>query len=263
MKLFAASIDGTQMVAVAGQHGKPANSIVNVKEFSPNQMVAIGTTRDRTIHAGALVSVDARNQNDPTCLDPTADQTGHACLDEEHAIFTVLTPNVPTGSDPSPVGRYREPNVLPDGRIITSWADGPVGDINELSLTPPNFGIYVFDPKTQQNQLVYNDRMMWSLGVTPVIARAEPPVVGSLQSNIDSSIPARIGSVNVHVTSLQDTITGAEFNNTPLAQALLGTDEGPRHRRLLERSRSGRLDVRPHDARGCRHPRRDPDVQRR
>jgi hypothetical protein len=223
VKLFAASIDGTQMVAVAGQHGKPANSVVNVKEFSPNQMVAIGTSRDRTIHAGALMTVDARNQNDPVCLDPTADQTGHACLDEEHAIFTVLTPNVPTGSDPSPVGRYREPNVLPDGRIITSWADGPVGDINELSLTPPNFGIYVFDPKTQQNQLVYNDRMMWSLGVTPVIARAEPPVVGSLQSNVDSSIPGRIGSVNVHITSLQDTVTGAEFNNTPLAQALLGT----------------------------------------
>ncbi len=222
VKVFTSSIDGTEVLGVAGQHGKPVNSVINVKEYGPNQMVAVGTTRDRTIHAGTLMTIDSRNQNDPVCLDPKADKTGHACLDEEHAVFTILTPNVPTGSDPSPVGRYREPNVLPDGRIITSWADGPVGDINELSETPPNFGIYIFDPKTQQNQLVYNDRQMWSLGVTPVVARVEPPVIGSLQNNIDSSIPARIGSVNVRTTSLQDSINGAQFTNTPLAQALLG-----------------------------------------
>ena len=225
VKVFAANTDGTQMLAVAGQHGKPVNSVINVKEFAPNQMIAIGTERDRTIHSGALMTIDSRNQNDPACIDPNAtaaSTAGHACLDEEHAVFTVLTPNVPTTSDPSPVGRYREPNFLPDGRIITSWADGPVNDLNEMSLTPPNYGIYVFDPKTQTNQLVYNDPQYWSLGVTPVVQRTEPPVIGSLQNIVDSSVPARIGSVNVHTTSLQDSINGAEFNNTALSQALLG-----------------------------------------
>ncbi len=164
--------------------------------------------------------VDARNHNDPVCLDATADQTGHACLDEEHATFTILTPNVPTSNDPSPAGRYREPNVLPDGRIIVSFADGPVGDLNEMSETAPNFGIYLFDPKTATNQLIYNDRQMWSLGATPVATRKEPPVIGQLQNVVDSSVAARIGSINVHNTSLQETVDGAEFSNTNLSDAL-------------------------------------------
>jgi hypothetical protein len=222
VKIMTASIDGTQMLAVAGQHGKPSNSIINVKEYAPNQLVGIGTTRNRTIHAGALMLIDARNHNDPVCLDDNADQTGHACLDEEHATFTILTPNVPTTNDPSPAGRYREPNVLPDGRIIVSYADGPVGDINEMSETAPNFGIYVFDPKTQTNQLVYNQRNMWALGATPVVARKEPPVIGALQNITDSSVPARIGSINVQNTSLQENVDGAEFANTPLSDALKG-----------------------------------------
>lgn len=220
VKVMTASLDGTQMMAVAGQHGKPSNSVINVKEYAPNQLVAIGTTRNRTIHAGSLMLIDARNQNDPVCLDPLADKTGHACLDEEHAVFTVLTPDVPTSNDPSPAGRYREPNVLPDGRIIVSYADGPVGDVNEMSETAPNFGIYVFDPKTAKNQLVYNDRTMWSLGATPVAARKEPPVIGALQNVVDSSIPARIGSVDVRTTSLQENVDGAEFTGTPLSTAL-------------------------------------------
>ncbi len=220
VKVMTASIDGTEMLAVGGQHGKPSNSVINVKEYAPNQMVAIGTTRNRTIHAGTLMLIDSRNHADPVCLDDTADKTGHACLDEEHAQFTILTPNVPTSNDPSPAGRYREPNVLPDGRIIVSYADGPVGDINEMSETAPNFGIYVFDTKTGKNQLVYNDRTMWSLGVVPVVAHKEPPVIGSLQNNVDSSIPARIGSINVTNTSLQETVDGAEFTNASLADAL-------------------------------------------
>ena len=73
----------------------------------------------------------------------------------------MLTPNVPLDSSPSPVGRYREPSVLPDGRILASWADGPVNDLSEQSATPPDFGVYIFDPSTQKNQLIYNDRNFW------------------------------------------------------------------------------------------------------
>jgi hypothetical protein len=89
--------------------------------------------------------------------------------------------------------------VLPDGRILTSWAPGPVNDLNEQSLTPPDFGIYVYDPATGQNQLVYNDRN--GLGRQRDRRRrrrAEPPVIGMRTSDTaDSTIPVRIGSVNV------------------------------------------------------------------
>src|SRR5260221_12321522 len=84
VKLRVVNPDGTQLLAVAGQHGKPVNSLFSVKEMSPNVMIAIGTARDRTIHAGTLVQIDARNQTDPACLDDSkyvnGGPFGHACL---------------------------------------------------------------------------------------------------------------------------------------------------------------------------------------
>lgn len=223
VKLFAANPDGTQMIAVAGQHGKPSNSLVNVREVAPNVMIGIATSRERTIHAGALVRIDARNAADPVCLDDKiVDKTGHACLDEENARYEILTPDVPTGMGPSPVGRYREPTVLPDGRILTSWADGPVNDLSEQSLTPPDFGIYIFDPVTKKNQLIYNDRQTWELNALPVVARLEPPAIGDLVSkNQDTAAPVRIGSVDVTKTSLRDTVRGGKYGEgVPLDVAL-------------------------------------------
>jgi hypothetical protein len=224
VKLRAANPDGTQIVAVAGQHGKPGDALFTVKEIGPNVMVGIVTARDRTIHAGALVQIDARNHSDPVCLDPgnyaSGATLGHQCLDEEHVTYNVLTPNVPLDAEPSAVGRYREPSVLPDGRILTSWAPGPVSDLSEQSLTPPDFGIYVFDPTTQQNQLVYNDRSTWDLNALAVVARAEPAFIGSLKNVQDSTKPATIGSVDIAQTSLDEVVSGAQLNNVPLAQAL-------------------------------------------
>jgi hypothetical protein len=224
VKLRVVNPDGTQELAIAGQHGKPANSLFTAKELSPNVMIGIGTARDRTIHAGALVQIDARNQTDPACINANSYATGatvgHACLDEEHVTYQLLTPNVPTDSSASVVGRYREPSVMPDGRILVSWAPGPVNDENEQSLTPPDFGIYVYDQATGQNQLVYNDRTAWDLNALIVAPRTEPVAIATLQSTQDETVPARIGSVDVSQTDLNETVTGAQFNNVPLAQAL-------------------------------------------
>jgi hydrazine synthase alpha subunit-like protein len=227
VKLRMVNPDGTQQLAIAGQHNKPGDALFTVKELSPNVMIGIVTARDRTIHAGALVKIDARNQNDPTCLDNGAYLSGavvgHACLDEENARFEVLTPGVPTGSDPSPVGRYREPSLLPDGRILVSWADGAVNDTNEQSLTPPDFGIYVLNSSTGKNELVYNDRATWDLNALAVAPRAEPTAIPNTQHAVDSTIPAHIGSVNVVQTSLNsDMVDGAQFSNVPLGTALKG-----------------------------------------
>jgi hypothetical protein len=230
VKLRVVNPDGTQQLAIAGQHAndqgidKPGDSLFSVREMSPNVMVGIVTARDRTIHAGALVLIDARNTGDSVCMDPgsytNGSTVGHACLNEENVHYTVLTPNVPTGTDPSPVGRYREPSVLPDGRILTSWADGPVNDMNDQSLTAPDFGIYVFDTATGQNELVYNDRQTWDLNALAIVARAQPPVITANQTKQDSTIPLRIGSVNIAETSLNETVSGAQFDNTPLGTAL-------------------------------------------
>jgi hypothetical protein len=223
VKLFAANPDGTQMLGLAGQHAKPSNSLFSVREYEPNVMIGIATSRERTIHAGALVKIDARNLTDPVCADVKAlDKGSRPCVDEENVKYEILTPDVPTGMGPSPVGRYREPSALPDGRILVSWADGPVNDLSEQSVTPPDFGVYIFDPVTKKNQLIYNDRDMWDLNAIAVAPRREPPVIGDIVGpNPDPTKPVRIGSVDVTKTSLNETVKGAQFGDgIPLSEAL-------------------------------------------
>lgn len=211
VKLFAMNPDCTQMSAIAGQHSKPANSIVQVAEGTvPNTFIAIATERENTIQSGALVSIDARSD------------TGRP--NEETAEFVVLTPSVPRDEAASPVGRYRSPTVLPDGRILTSWADGDVNETNELSLTAPDFGIYLYDTGTRRNNHIINHPGTWELYAKAVVARDEPPVIPSIQNSQDSTLPATFGSINVSQTSLYDlhgeTVSGAQFEDTPMNQAL-------------------------------------------
>src|SRR5262249_27150680 len=52
--------------------GKPGDSLFSVKEIAPNVMIGIITARDRTIHSGALIQIDARNTSDPACMDPAS-----------------------------------------------------------------------------------------------------------------------------------------------------------------------------------------------
>jgi len=215
-KMFAMNPDCTQMVAISGQHGKPSNSLVQVSETNEaNVFLAIGTSRNRTIQSGAIVKVDARNPDAPNVFY------------EEEASYEVLTPAVPTGRGPSPVGRYRQPSVLPDNRILVSWASGFVNDLNELSQTPPDFGIYVYDPETRTNQLVKNYEGSWEVYAKAVIKREQPPIIGSIQDTVDPTVPTVFGSIDIKQTSLfslhNNRVSGAQFDSTPMDEALAQT----------------------------------------
>jgi hypothetical protein len=161
-------------------------------------MVGIATNRERTIQAGSIVRIDAQQY-----VNGVANPSR---LDSEHVKYDLLTPSVPTGDDPSPVGRYRNPRALADGRLLVSWADSWVNDLNELSVTPPDFGIYIYDPGAnpeQPNQLVYNDKNAWDLYAIPITARPTPPVISSVQNNDNPTI-ATIGSLDIRNTDLGD-----------------------------------------------------------
>jgi hypothetical protein len=217
VKLFAMNPDCTQIVALSGQHGKPGNSIVQVSESTTdNVFYGIVTDRENTIQAGALVRLDARSALYP----------GH--FDEEKTedeAYTVMTPAVPRDDSPSPVGRYRSPTTLPDGRVLVSWADGEVNESNELSLTPPDYGIYLYDETNRVNNLVINHEDTWELYAHVISPRTEPPIIPSRQDISDSSVPTTFGSIDIHETSLAvrhgDAVSGAEFTtSTPTDQAL-------------------------------------------
>ncbi len=213
-KLFAANPDCTQMTAVSGQHGKPSNSLVQgVETNTANMFIAVAADRQQPNHAGALVLIDARNPDNP------------AAFYEEEPEYTVLSEAVPTGRDPSPVGRYRAPTMLPDGRILTGWAKGFVNELNELSQTPPDFGVYIYDPQTRTNQLVKDYEGTWEIYAKPVVKRAAPPIIGSIQDTPDSTVPAVLGSIDIKQTSLAavhgDSVEGAQFvKSTPMDEAL-------------------------------------------
>src|SRR4051812_9553280 len=173
VKLFAMNPDCTQIVALSGQHGKPGNSMVQVNEsYTDNVFYGIVTNRENTIQAGALVKLDARSLQKPGSFDEekTAEEA-----------YTVLTPSVPRGDEPSPIGRYRSPATLPDGRVLVSWADGSVNESNELALTPPNYGLYWYNEATRANQLIVDHEDTWELYAKPITVRKEPAIIPSRQ----------------------------------------------------------------------------------
>jgi hypothetical protein len=97
-----------------------------------------------------------------------------------------------------------------------------VNDTNELSATPPDFGLYVFDSKRsaeKPNFLVYNDPNTWELYPIPVVARNVPPVIGSVQNVVDATLPATFGSLDVRNTDLND-------DNVTTVQHYMGNDDG-------------------------------------
>ncbi len=213
VKLFHMNPDCTNMQAVAGQFNKNFNSLVQAQEIEPGRFVTIATSRRGTIQAGALMYVDARSQ---TSSDP------QLTIDVQQATFTSLTPAVPLdeASPPSGVGRYRNPRALGDGRYIVSWADGDVNDRNEIAETAPDFGIYLFDPESQQRTLIYDRPGFWDLYAMPVAPREEPPVIAPIVDDPDPSEPAILGSIDITQTSLNETVDGAQFSGTPLNEAL-------------------------------------------
>ncbi len=213
VKLFAMNPDCSQMVAIGGQHGKPGNSLVQIAETNTqNVFLGITTSRENTIQAGALIQMDARSPSDPSRVY------------EEEPSFDVLTPGVPRGMEPSPVGRYRYPVSLPDGRILVSWASGTVNEMNELSLTAPDFGLYIYNPDTRENQLVVNYEGSWELYGRAVVKRDEPPIIASVTDNTDPTVPTIVGSIDVRNTSLFSVhgqrVSGAQFDGTSMDDAL-------------------------------------------
>ncbi len=220
LKLFSMRPDCTQMRALAGQHDKPFNSFVQVRETGRGEFLGIATQRDGTIQSGALMQVSVP-------VSKAGSSESVEFFDEQGAKFKNLTLRVPTDDAPPPmgVGRYRAPHKLSGSdKILVSWADGDVNDRNELAGTAPKFGLYLYDAKRDKRELVYDDPNTWDLYAIPVVARAEPahlPAVGD--GAYDSNTPATIGSIRIDDTSLDETVNGGQFENEKLSAALKKT----------------------------------------
>lgn len=219
VKVFRMNPDCTGMEALAGEFNRDFNSLVQVTEIEPGIFVGIGTSRSRTIQSGAVIRFDAR----------AIGGSDELFFDVQDATFENITPLVPTdmSTPPSGVGRYRHPRIMPGtDDFLVSWSDGEVNDRNELAATAPEFGIYLLDEDTDRRTLVFDDPNMWDLYAIPVMPRDEPRVIPpTVEGTLDTTTPAVLGSIDVSVTSMPETVSGGHFGTegVPLGEALRDT----------------------------------------
>jgi hypothetical protein len=149
------------------------------------QLVAIGTSRDRTLQAGKLLLVNLNGS-------------------EQLSRFTDLSPLVPGDRKPSPlgVGRFYDAEVIGnpnDQKFLVSWADGPVeSEILGMAGSNANFGLYVYSGKTQTRSPIFDDPAYWDVLARPIKARTEPAPTSSPISGTSTTLAA----LNVYESSL-------------------------------------------------------------
>jgi hypothetical protein len=204
--------DMTELREAFGKEGTgAANSTLKAQEISPGRFVAVATSRDRTIQAGALIDIR---------LGMTSKQDGvlraDTAMSEANASYVMLTPDVPTDREPSAttIGRYYDAFPLdakdsPD--LLVSWADGPVesGVLGQAGMSA-NFGVYLYDSARLQRKPILDDPEMWDIFARPLVPRTAPPATGSA---IEASLggQALIGAMNVYESSLKSFEPGSVY----------------------------------------------------
>ncbi len=197
--------DMTNLREGYGKEGTGAsNSTLKAQEVSPGRFVAVATSRNRTIQAGALIDVRLG------IVDTNADGilSARERQSEANATYKDLTPDVPHDNMPSAdtVGRYYDAYALnakekPD--LIVSWANGPVesGVLGSAGLEA-DFGVYLLDTARNQRHPLLDNKEMWDIFPRPLQARAVPAISSSA---IDPSLggATMIGSMNVYQSSLK------------------------------------------------------------
>jgi len=188
-----------------------SNSTLKAQEISPGRFVAIATSRDRTIQSGALIDI---RLGTPSTTDGVLSAARN--MSEANASFSVLTPDVPRGREPSAdtVGRYYDAYPLnakekPD--LLVAWADGPVeSSVLGAANLSADFGVYLYDSARQSRLPILNDPEMWDIFARPLQTRTAPPIVGSAT---DASLggAALIGALNVYDSTMKDFTPGSIY----------------------------------------------------
>ena len=161
------------------------------------QMVAIATSRDRTLQAGKLFLLNLNGS-------------------EANSTAVDLTPLVPGDRTASRVGRYYDAEVVgnpAEQKFLVSWADGPV-ESETLALGKSNaqFGIYLFDAKHANDRNggrspIWDDPAYWDILARPVKPRQEPPP--TTPTTPTSGADTTIGALDVYDSSVLDIPAGS------------------------------------------------------
>jgi hypothetical protein len=173
------------------------------------QMVAVATSRDRTLQAGKLYLINMNGS-------------------ERYSWFTDLTPLVPGTNAKSDVGRFYDAETVGDPndrQFLVSWADGPVeSEVLDLAMTTPNFGLYMLDGNTGNKFPIFDDLKYWDVLARPVKARPEP--LASVSPVELSGLSTTVSSLDVY-SSTAATIPSGSVVKVRLIEGF-SAEEGPR-----------------------------------
>lgn len=211
--LLSMNPDMTTVREAFGKEGSGiTNSYLKAREIAPGRLIAIGTSRDRTLQSGALLDI---RLGEPYVVD--GDVRADKNMSEATASYKLLTPNVPLGREPSPttVGRYYDAFPL-DARdnptLVVSWADGPVesGTLGAAGLNA-NFGVYVYDSAHQLRKPIFDDPAMWDLAPRPLVARDAPPQIASSGNHQYGGDTALMAGTDVYKSTVADLAPGSIY----------------------------------------------------
>ena len=202
-ELTAVNPDFSQTREIYGREGSsPCNSVFKAMEVDPGRLVALCSSRDRTIQSGKIIDINLGRMID-----------GVYHQSEAMSSFRDLTPLVPAGREPSDpnVGRYYDVVPIPgeagkngdDLFLLVSWANGPVEDetLGAAGLAP-DFGIYLFDSRTGSRLPVFNDINMWDVHPRILAPRPAPQAIEPSAPNGFSDSLALVGGLTVSRSSL-------------------------------------------------------------
>ncbi len=175
----------------------PASGALDTKEID---VVTIGTSRDRTLQSGKILSVKLGKYDDQQVWRQS----------EANASFVDLTPQVPGDRQPSmnTIGRYYDAYpVRADSAaafsdrpyFLVSWADGPVEE--ETLATAglmADFGVYLFDSSTGARRPIFNDTTKWDVLPRPLSPRDVPATIAPAGSDTLAGDSLLVGSLNVY-----------------------------------------------------------------
>ncbi len=192
--------DMTNTREAFGREGKGiTNSYLHAREVSPGQIIAIGTSRDRTFQSGKIVLINLGGPDVST-------------QSEALSSVTDLTPLVPGDRTPSfpGVGRFYDVtpvSELAKNQFLVSWADGTVEEeTNSMAKAPPDFGIYVFNSVSKTLTPVVNNIGTWETNARPIVVRAEPTGLGST-FNAQGTQSTLISALNVYDSTMFPSLT--------------------------------------------------------
>lgn len=202
--LMFANTDMTNLREGYGKEGTElSNSTLKAQEIAPGRFVAIATARNRTIQAGALIDIRLG-----TVVTRDGEVSSAEGASEATAKGRLLTPDVPTGNDPSAdtVGRYYDAfplNAKDKPDLLVSWANGPVeSEVLAAAGLSANFGVYLYDSNRQTRLPILDDPAMWDIFPRPLQSRTAPPIVSSA---IDQQLAGQllIGSMNAYDSTMK------------------------------------------------------------